>query len=364
MATYDYDPDVTRWDVCTLTNNASCSGVTRYGQDLSRVEFVREGYFEKDNVENDEAVARALQEEFSRIDCLEASGVSNGGPEHLQESVLAQNWLGPSGHANDQQAANEPGIQMENAVPCGIIIEEAGDHNRVENDVQPEIKMFASCSNPGGEEPSYVDDLLHIFDIADESSLDGEVGKRLNQMVPVPHVPKTIEKIPTADEEISDHQRLLERLQLYELVELKVQGDGNCQFRALSDQLYRSPDHHASVREQITQQLKCHPEMYGGYVPMAYNDYLKKMSKSGEWGDHVTLQAAADWFGVKIFVLTSFKDTCYIEILPHIEKSKRIIFLSFWAEVHYNSIYPEGDLPAVDTKKKRKWWNFGNLISS
>ena len=75
---------------------------------------------------------------------------------------------------------------MENAVPCGIIIEEASDHNRVENDVQPEIKMFASCSIPGGEKPSYVDDLLHIFHIADESSLDGEVGKRLNQMVPIP----------------------------------------------------------------------------------------------------------------------------------------------------------------------------------
>ena len=26
-------------------------------------------------------------------------------------------------------------------------------------------------------------------------------------------------------------------------------------------------------------QLKCHPELYRGYVPMAYNDYLKKMSK-------------------------------------------------------------------------------------
>nr|XP_023883967.1 uncharacterized protein LOC111996249 [Quercus suber]XP_023883968.1 uncharacterized protein LOC111996249 [Quercus suber]POE71026.1 hypothetical protein CFP56_53813 [Quercus suber] len=291
MATYDYDPDVTRWglhhlldtydydpdvircglhhllDVCTLTNNASCSGVTRYDQDLSRVEFVREGYCEKYNVENDEAIACALQEEFLRIDCLEASGVSNGGPEHLQESVLAQNWLGPSGHANDQQEANEPGMQMENAVPCGILIEEVGDHNRVENDVQSKIKMFASCSNPGGEKPSYVDDLLHIFDIVDESSLDGDVGKRLNQMVPVPHVPKTSEKIPTADEEISDHQRLLERLQLYELVEHKVQGDGNCQFHALFDQLYRSPDHHAFQREQITQQLKYHPEMYRGLCP-------------------------------------------------------------------------------------------------
>jgi len=56
---------------------------------------------------------------------------------------------------------------------------------------------------------------------------------------------------------------------------------------------------------------------------MDYREYLKKMSKSGEWGDHVTLQAAADSYGVKVFILTSFKDTCYIEILPVVEKSRR-----------------------------------------
>ena len=84
-------------------------------------------------------------------------------------------------------------------------------------------------------------------------------------------------------------------------------------------------------------------------------------------------------FGIKIFVVTSFKDTCYIEILPQTEQksnrsklcfkhfvsfrfvssllnsskmindacsissvSNAAIFLSFWAEVHYNSIYPLG----------------------
>ncbi|KAJ0691052.1 putative ubiquitinyl hydrolase 1 [Helianthus annuus] len=133
-------------------------------------------------------------------------------------------------------------------------------------------------------------------------------------------------------------------LQVYNLIESKVQGDGNCQFRALSDQFYRSPEHHKFVRRQVVNQLKSHPEIYEGYVTMAYNDYLKGISKSGEWGDHVTLQAAADSYGVKIFVLTSFKDTCSIEILPKVQKSKRVVFLSFWAEVHYNSIYPEGGM--------------------
>lgn len=33
---------------------------------------------------------------------------------------------------------------------------------------------------------------------------------------------------------------------------------------------------------------------------------------------HLLLQ-----YGVKIFILTSFRDTCYIEILPVVEKSRR-----------------------------------------
>ncbi|BAS87479.1 Os03g0859800, partial [Oryza sativa Japonica Group] len=155
----------------------------------------------------------------------------------------------------------------------------------------------------------------------------------------------------------SDHQRLLHRLELYDLAELKVEGDGNCQFRALSDQFYRTTEHHRFVRQQIVKQLESYPEIYAGYVPMDYREYLKKMIKNGEWGDHVTLQAAADSYGVKIFILTSFRDTCYIEILPVVQKSERVICLSFWAEVHYNSIYPEGELPVMENKRKR-WWHF------
>jgi len=34
--------------------------------------------------------------------------------------------------------------------------------------------------------------------------------------------------------------------------------------------------------------------MYESYVPMKYKRYYKKMGKFGEWGDHITLQAAAD----------------------------------------------------------------------
>ncbi|CAH2054272.1 unnamed protein product [Thlaspi arvense] len=75
---------------------------------------------------------------------------------------------------------------------------------------------------------------------------------------------------------------------------MSVPGDGNRQFRALADQLYKTADRQKHVRRQIVKQLTSRPDSYEGYVPMDFSDYLKKMSQSGEWEDHVTLQAAAD----------------------------------------------------------------------
>ncbi|XP_020229706.1 OTU domain-containing protein DDB_G0284757 isoform X1 [Cajanus cajan] len=358
METRDMDPDVLRWglhllDVCTLSHRGSPSIVTQYDPDLSQVEYVREGFCQHEYVDNDEAVARAYQEELSRLDSMGASGISNFENEGMQGSVYTQDWSHSSnGNYNFDESCQNSVDESHN------MKEEENYVSSERGDVVHENDVFGSSSGQV-EVPDTNDDFWDSLEISDESSLDGEVGKRLNRMVPIPHIPKTNEKIPSDDEQISDHQRLLDRLQLYDLVECKVQGDGNCQFRSLSDQLYRSSDHHKFVREQIIEQLKSHPEIYAGYVPGAYSDYLKKMSKSGEWGDHVTLQAAADWYGIKIFVITSYKDTCYIEINPQIQKSGRVICLSFWAEVHYNSIYPEGELPLSHTKKKKKWWNFG-----
>ncbi|XP_011084314.1 OTU domain-containing protein DDB_G0284757 isoform X1 [Sesamum indicum] len=332
---YELDPDVVRWglhliDVCSLTNDGSQRTITCYEKDISMTESVEEGFNDPaySIMENDEVIAQALQEELSRLAVVEASGSASSGEQYQKASVLAQDWVGPSErHLNSEYQSNQ---------------EEEGNNDAVL--VEPEESSMEN------------EDQNVLPEIEDESVLDDELGKRLNQMVPVPHVPKINGNIPSVDEATSDHERLLNRLQLYDLEELKILGDGNCQFRSLSDQIYRSPDHHKFVREQVVNQLKSRAELYEDYVPMAYSDYLKKMSKNGEWGDHITLQAAADWFGIKIFVITSFKDTCYIEILPQSQKSNRTIFLSFWAEVHYNSIYPLGELPSVEEKKKKRWW--------
>uniref|UniRef100_A0A1J3H6V3 ubiquitinyl hydrolase 1 n=1 Tax=Noccaea caerulescens TaxID=107243 RepID=A0A1J3H6V3_NOCCA len=348
---YEPDPDALRWglhdlEVCTLTNAGCCSSVTRYETDAVSQGYVREGYNQPltGYVDNDAVIAQFYQDELSRVDRAEASGLNNPN----RGSVVAQDWPHHPHHQGQENQGEVIDISRES--------EDLRNHNGV-----MEGKTVARRGNQREQSssPSRDDDSVCSVEIEEESwSLDSEVGKRLNQMIPVAHVPKINGELPSEDEQISDHDRLSQRLQLYGLVENKIEGDGNCQFRSLSDQLYRSSEHHNFVREQIVNQLAYNREMYEGYVPMAYTDYLKTMKKNGEWGDHVTLQAAADLFGVRMFVITSFKDTCYIEILPHLQKSNRLICLSFWAEVHYNSIYPEGELPMPEGKKKKKYWVF------
>lgn len=126
------------------------------------------------------------------------------------------------------------------------------------------------------------------------ANLDNAVARRLSSLASIPHVPRINTFFPDFSEASQDHQRLLQRLNAYGLFEAKVSGDGNCQFRAVSDQLYGSPEHHKHVRKEVVKQLKQFRSVYEGYVPMKYRKYRKKMAKSGEWGDHVTLQAAAD----------------------------------------------------------------------
>eukprot|EP01026_Neomeris_dumetosa_P069242 TRINITY_DN6832_c1_g1_i1.p1 TRINITY_DN6832_c1_g1~~TRINITY_DN6832_c1_g1_i1.p1 ORF type:complete len:167 (-),score=7.89 TRINITY_DN6832_c1_g1_i1:404-904(-) len=131
------------------------------------------------------------------------------------------------------------------------------------------------------------------------------------------------------------------------------------QFSSLSDQLYRTPDYYAEVREEIVAQLRRQPELYSQFVPDRYESYCRKMSRSFEWGDHVTLQATADLFGVQINVLTSFQEAGFLELKPKQLKSQRVLWLSFWAEVHYNSLYPQQEPPSERFDNKT-WWS-GNL---
>ncbi|KAI4991442.1 hypothetical protein ZWY2020_039813, partial [Hordeum vulgare] len=161
------------------------------------------------------------------------------------------------------------------------------------------------------------------------------LGRRLLHLGSVPHRSRVNGEIPNVDNATLDHERLLERLGTYGLAEFQIEGDGNCQFRALSDQIFRNPEYHKQVRKEVMKQLKEFRKRYEGYVPMEYKVYLKKMKRSGEWGDHLTLQAGADRPE-----LQRFKTTFMLELCPRgNNKCIRHIFValplgSYWCKAH------------------------------
>ncbi|CAN1749028.1 OVARIAN TUMOR DOMAIN-containing deubiquitinating enzyme 11 [Linum perenne] len=195
------------------------------------------------------------------------------------------------------------------------------------------------------------DDQVIASILAEEEKANAgrQLGRRLSHLDSIPHTLRVNGEIPDLNDATLDHVRLSGRKFSNSCLLVQV-----IKFRALADQLFRSPDYHKHVRKQVVKQLKQFRKLYESHVPMKYRSYLRKMKKSGEWGDHVTLQAAADRFEAKICLVTSFRDTCYIEIRPKDKPPGREIWLSFWSEVHYNSLYAIGDVP-TRVQRKRHW---------
>ncbi|KAJ3929538.1 MAG: hypothetical protein NXY57DRAFT_899912 [Lentinula lateritia] len=72
-------------------------------------------------------------------------------------------------------------------------------------------------------------------------------------------------------------------------------GDGNCLFRALSDQHYGSPSRHVEVRREICDFIEAHPERYEGFVDKGsgLSAYVAGMRQNATYGGHMELSAFA-----------------------------------------------------------------------
>lgn len=158
-----------------------------------------------------------------------------------------------------------------------------------------------------------------------------------------------VQELRRAREAAAGQQRLSERLETYGLREkTPVPSDGNCQFAALSDQLYDDVAHAPQLRARAVAWLRAHRDWdVGNGAPLAvfvptgdFDAYLADMARAGVWGDHLTLIALAEALQVKITVLSSVEGDQYItEIVPRgATDAMRVLLLSHFAEFHYGSL--------------------------
>ena len=97
---------------------------------------------------------------------------------------------------------------------------------------------------------------------------------------------------------------------------VNVLGDGNCFFRAVSCQLYNTPEYHLYIRFLGVQHLLHNPELYiESNYELSWQNYVNNMAREGTWADNIIIQAVAIFFNVTINIIESnanlkMKKTC------------------------------------------------------
>lgn len=175
-------------------------------------------------------------------------------------------------------------------------------------------------------------------------------------------------------------ERMKKRLDTLGFKEFKVQSDGNCQFRAIAHSLKNDEDQYQEIRYNVVSWLKNNGNYHVDEEKSArvsdfletcqfsqWDNYCSYMGKDGSWGDHLTLFAAAQFYKIKISVISSVlgpdhqaetvitplsfandslqKDFKILNSLPEYAiyrhgsfQRPKHIYLSHWHEKHYNSL--------------------------
>ena len=88
-------------------------------------------------------------------------------------------------------------------------------------------------------------------------------------------------------------QQLTAQLRSMGLYPAHTLGDGNCLFRALSDQLYGSPSYHLRLRKEICNWIETHAQRYEPFCEdeRGLAAHLRCMREQGTYGGHLELSA-------------------------------------------------------------------------
>ena len=78
----------------------------------------------------------------------------------------------------------------------------------------------------------------------------------------------------------------------------EMEGDGNCLFRAVADQLEGDESMHAIYRQKTVEYILENKEMYTFFIEddETIEEYCQDMAKDGVWGDQLEINAMANVF--------------------------------------------------------------------
>ncbi|CAG2203809.1 unnamed protein product [Mytilus edulis] len=159
---------------------------------------------------------------------------------------------------------------------------------------------------------------------------------------------------------------------LYELVRTEglemhdVVPDGNCMFRAIIDQLRMQGIITMTcngIRQMAVEYLRNNPLQNDGThledffvaADESWEEFLRRMSKDGEWGDQIVLRGLAEVIDREICIISTFGDSHnQTTITPQGASKVKKIYLGHVNDQHYYSLRPKG--------WHEKWYKGRNIL--
>lgn len=116
-----------------------------------------------------------------------------------------------------------------------------------------------------------------------------------------------------------------------------IKPDGNCLFRAVAHQIFNEEERHGETRKACVDYLRNNKIIYRDFVQeKKIDEYLDRMRKLGEWGDHLELHALSVLYGIQIDVFTT--EPAPTVIYAAEGQPRRTVRLFYNSMSHYDSV--------------------------
>ena len=135
---------------------------------------------------------------------------------------------------------------------------------------------------------------------------------------------------------LTEEAEVLERGSRYNRTMVNtMEGDGNCFYYSVSDQLYQSPSEYKEMRALVVAEMEKNPDAYAIFCPeQPIAKRIAKTKKNKSWADELEVAAMAAALNMKILVINPEN-----EVLHGSLNTEGIIRVVFDGKVHYNSFH-------------------------
>ena len=133
----------------------------------------------------------------------------------------------------------------------------------------------------------------------------------------------------------------------------EVDGDGNCLFRSVCDQLENNEKNHKYYREKTVEFMRANMEKFKPFIEddQTIEEYIDNMAKNKEWGGNLEIYAMSMALHVNFYIYI-YQHPIYI--VKNFDDPKQNIMLTYHDGKHYNSLRKLNDGMEKEEKKKKE----------